>query len=352
MRILFVTPQVPSRMRARSFNLLKALSKKHDIALVSLLVDKYDMALLKEVEPYCASIDLVPHTKWQSQANRLRALVTRIPLSIAALRSATLIQCLKEVVQRQHIDLIHAEVITLVPALNALREEIQIPIVYDAVNCASWLLQQKLDTTHDPLKRWFIQREMQKMRQFEASRLAQFEQIIIASASDRDRLGLLMEHPHNIKVVSNCVDTDYFKPGRSRPRHTNSLIFCARLDNCSNAQAILHFCARILPLIWQAKPETCLTIVGPNPPIEVKALEADKRITVTGYVPDTRSYLDSAAVALAPLLVPTGPQFKILEALAMETPVVTTPRCSRALGTSHGQHLLVAEGPRPMLKRS
>ncbi|GHO82088.1 glycosyltransferase family 4 protein [Dictyobacter formicarum] len=345
MRILFFTPQVPSRIQARSINLLKELSKEHDISLVSLLMDQNELTLLKEIEPYCVSIDLVPHSKWQICINRLRALPTRIPLNIASYRSVIIIQCLKEVIQRQRIDLIHAEVAAVVPALNTLREEIQVPVVYDAVNCSSWQLQQKLDTLHHPLKKWFTYSAWQRMRHFEQSALEQLEQIVIADASDRDRLGLLMGRWHNIKVVRNCVDIDYFKPRQSRPNHSNALVFCGHLDKCANVQAILHFCEHILPLIWQQKPETTLTIVGPNPPLAIQALEDDGRITVTGYVPDVRPYLDQATVALAPLLVASGPQFNILEALAMETPVVTTPRCSRALGTLHGQHLLVAEGP-------
>lgn len=345
MRILFVTPQVPSRIQARSFHLLKELSKEHDIALVSLLMDQDELTLLKEIEPYCVSIDLVPHPKWQIYINRLRALPTRVPLHIASYRSTILIQCLKEVIQRQRIELIHAEVATLVPALNTLREEAQVPVVYDAVDCASWLLQQKLNTQHHPLKKLFTYSAWRRMRHFEQSALGQFEQIVIADASDRDRLGMLMGRLHNIKVVRNCVDTDYFKPRRSKPDHSNTLVFCAHLDKCANAQAILHFCEHILPLIWQQRPETSLTIVGPNPPLAVRALEEDERITVTGYVPDVRPYLDRATVALAPLLVASSPQFNILEALAMETPVVTTPRCSRALGALHSQHLLVAESP-------
>ncbi|GLV54526.1 glycosyl transferase family 1 [Dictyobacter sp. S3.2.2.5] len=345
MRILFITPQVPSRIQARSFHLLKELSREHDIALVALLMHQDELTLLKEIEPYCVSIDLVPHSQWRMYSNRLRAFASRVPLHIASYRSPLLVQCLKEVIQRQRIELIQAQGAELVPALNSLRDEVQVPIVYDAINCASWRLQQTLDTRHRPHPGWFAQNALQRMLHFEQSALGQFEQIVTVDASERDRLGLLMGRLHNVKVVRNCVDTEYFKPRRSRPEHSSTLVFCSHLDTCANAEAILHFCAHILPLIWQQKPETTLTIVGSHPPLAVKALAEDARITVTGYVPDVRPYLDQAAVALDPLLVPGGHQFNVLEALAMETPVVTTPRCSRSLGTLNGQQLLVAEGP-------
>src|SRR5207249_1936482 len=143
----------------------------------------------------------------------------------------------------------------------------------------------------------------------------------------------------SFQVVGNCVDTAYFTPWTG-PRAADSLVFCAKLDYFPNAQAILHFCKQILPLVWKQRPQVRLTIVGNNPPQAVRALANDERIVVTGYVPDTRPYLGTASVALAPLLVAAGTQFKILEALAMGVPTVTTPRCCRALGAQDGVQLL------------
>src|SRR5207245_1440953 len=84
---------------------------------------------------------------------------------------------------------------------------------------------------------------------------------------------------------------------------------------------------------------------GSNPPQAVCALSTDERITVTGYVPDMRPYLGTASVAIVPLMIAAGIQNKMLEALAMGTPTVTTSRCCRALGAEDGVHLLVAEEP-------
>ncbi len=343
-RILFATPYVPSRIRVRPFNLIKSLSTEHEISLVSLLVDDYEQAMVKDVEEYCVSVDLVPLPKWQAYANCLLALPTLTPLRVAYYRSGAFVERIKEVIQRQRIDVIHGELIKVVPALRAVLAEENIPILYDSVDCISWFLQQKMDTTRNPLSKAFVYSELQKMRRYEQAALLNFDQTIITSAVDREHLGKLAGQPQNIQVVSNCVDIDYFSP-LPEPRVPDSLVFCAKLDYSPNAQSILHFCDHILPLVWQQHPGVRLTIVGSNPPSSVRALATDERITVTGFVPDTRSYLGTAAVALAPLLVAAGTQFKILEALAMSTPMVTTPRCCRALGTEDGVHLLVAEEP-------
>jgi sugar transferase (PEP-CTERM/EpsH1 system associated) len=342
-RILFVTPYVPSRIRVRPFNLIKALSVKHDISLVSLLVQEYEREMVKDIEEYCVSVDMVPLPKWQAYTNCLRALPTLTPLRVAYYRSSAFVQRIEEVLTQQRIEVIHAELIKVVPALKAVRARTGIPVLYDSVDCISWFLQQELETTRNPLKKALVYSELQKMRRYEGRALADFDQMIITATHDRDLLGALTGQAQSIQVVNNCVDTDYFTLWTG-PRVANSLVFCAKLDYFPNAQAILHFCENTLPLIWKQRPHVCLTIVGNNPPPSVCALATDQRITVTGYVPDIRPYLGTASVALAPLLIAAGTQFKILEALAMGTPMVTTPRCCRALQTQHGVHLLAAEG--------
>lgn len=344
MRILFVTPYVPSRIRVRPFNLIKSLSVMHDISLVSLLAEDYEREMVKDVEEYCVSVDLVPLPKWRAYTNCLLALPTLMPLRIAYYRSTAFVERIKEVIYRHNIDVVHGELIKVVPALKAALADENIPILYDSVDCISWFLQQQLETTHNPLKKAFVYSELRKMWRYEGRTLVDFDQVVITSAHDRDYLGRLAGTGENIQVVSNCVDTAYFLPWAGR-RVADSLVFCAKLDYFPNAQAILHFCENTLPLIWKQRPQVRLTIVGSNPPQSVRELVTDERITVTGYVPDTRPYLGTASVALAPLLVAAGTQFKILEALAMAMPTVTTPRCCRALGARDRVHLLVAEEP-------
>src|SRR5437588_46146 len=118
MRILFVTPYVPSRIRVRPFNLIKSLSAMHEISLVSLLVEDYERALVSEVEPYCVSVDLVSLPKWRAYANCLLALTTLTPLRVAYYRSPSFVRRIKEVIDRQNIDLVHGELIKVVPALS------------------------------------------------------------------------------------------------------------------------------------------------------------------------------------------------------------------------------------------
>jgi len=110
--------------------------------------------------------------------------------------------------------------------------------------------------------------------------------------------------------------------------------------------AVLDLAAKIMPLVWNRLPQAQLLIAGKDPVSEITALGDDPRITVTGTVPDLRPYLEQAAVAVAPMRYGVGIQNKILEAMAMSTPVVTTSKTLGSLQVEIGQDILAADTPR------
>src|SRR6266705_6857134 len=145
--------------------------------------------MVKDVAPYCASVVLVPLPKWHAYANCLLALPTLTPLRVAYYRSPSFARRIKEVIDRQNIDVVHGELIKVVPALKAVLADENISILYDSVDCISWFLQQQLETTRNPLKKAFVYSELQKMRRYEGSILVDFDQLIITTSSDREKLG-------------------------------------------------------------------------------------------------------------------------------------------------------------------
>lgn len=343
MRVLFVTPYVPSRIRVRPFHFIQSLSARHEISLVSLLCDKYEERLVQEIADYCVSVDLVPLPRWRAYANCLRALPSRMPLRVAYYRSPEFVQRILQVIREHNIEIVHGELIKVVPSLQTVLEQKHIPIIYDSVDCISSYLEQCWKSASSPLSKAFVYSELQKMRRYEPRSMGAFDQVAITSAHDREQMIALGESPRHIQVVPNGVDTTYFVPS-GMPREPDTIVFCAKMDYYPNTQAIVSFYREVMPRIWARRPQVRLTIVGNNPPSSVYELSIDEHVTVTGYVPDIRPYLGRAAVAISPLLVAAGMQNKVLEALAMGTPLVATPSSCRSLQVKDGIHLLIARG--------
>jgi glycosyltransferase involved in cell wall biosynthesis len=115
------------------------------------------------------------------------------------------------------------------------------------------------------------------------------------------------------------------------------------MDYYPNQQAMIRFCDRLLPLIRQRRPSANLIIIGANPSARIRKLAQIDGVTVTGSVPDVRPYVTKSTVSVAPLEIARGTQNKILEAMAMGVPVVTTPVAAAGVDVVTGEHLLCGE---------
>ena len=166
-----------------------------------------------------------------------------------------------------------------------------------------------------------------------------------AVTSSRDAVTIRRAFPHAlVDVVPNGVDTRYFSPG-DRPSEPATLLFFGTIASYPNVDALLFFVREVLPLIRRAHPAVRLVIVGPAPPPEIRRLSGPD-VVVTDAVPDLRPYLERATAVIAPLRVGGGTRLKILEAMAMGRPVVSTSLGAEGLEVTDGKELLLADTPR------
>jgi glycosyltransferase involved in cell wall biosynthesis len=117
------------------------------------------------------------------------------------------------------------------------------------------------------------------------------------------------------------------------------------MDYFPNVDGVNYFAREVFPLIRHQRPDTKFRIIGSNPARSVRDLAGIPNVSVTGQVPDVRSYLEDAAVSVAPLKIARGIQNKILESMAMGIPVVATPQAVKGIGAELSQYVAVAEKP-------
>lgn len=159
------------------------------------------------------------------------------------------------------------------------------------------------------------------------------------TCSEDDRAALLELAPGaRVTVVPNGVDVDYFAV--APPGDPGRLVFTGNMESVPNADAVRWFCAEVLERV----PGARLDIVGLNPTPEVQALEGP-RVAVHGAVPDVRPFVAGGGVFIVPLRIGSGTRLKILEAMAMGRPVVSTRVGAEGLGLTHGEEALLADTP-------
>jgi glycosyltransferase involved in cell wall biosynthesis len=190
--------------------------------------------------------------------------------------------------------------------------------------------------------------ELGRTEKAEASLLKIFDHILVTSTIDRD--ALLNTIPKDvacapITVLSNGVDQEYFKPNPAIPREPETLVFSGKMSYHANISMVKYLVAEIMPLIWQHRPNVRLYVVGKDPTTEIRRMGENPLIQVTGTVPDIRPFLWSSTVAVAPSVYGAGVQNKILEAMAVGLPVVTTSKALISLGVTPEREIFVGDTP-------
>ena len=343
MKILFVCPYIPSLIRSRPYNLLRALAARgHDITLLALQPPSDAGESVEALRKVCAAVHVIPHRRAQTLLNGLAALPGRTPLQAAYSRSADFARKAQEIVAAGAFDAAHVEHLRgalLADALGGL------PVVFDSVDSIALLFEKVLKDAPTPKSRLLAALDLRRTQRFEGRLTARFAQVAVTSAADRAALVALGCDPERVTVVPNGVDLDYFQPLERLPRDPLRLVFTGKMSYHANIAAVEDLANVIMPLVWKHKPDANLQIVGKDPASVIQALGQHPNIEVTGFVSDMRPYLAQAAVAVSTVRYGVGIQNKVLEAMAMATPVVCSPQASSALTAQPGRDLLLGATP-------
>lgn len=351
MNILFVVPYVPSLVRARSYNLIRQLVKRgHCVDVITLYSDALEQGQSERLKELVHAVYAVPITRWQSLWNCLLALPTGTPLQAVYSWHAGLADDIVSRVRGNanlQYDVIHIEHLRGVRyGLHIKSRNLEVPVVWDSVDCISYLFAQASGQSRSLFGKLITQFELGRTRRYEGRLPGQFDHVLITSPVDRQALLDLVPKNHPIAPVSilpNGVDLEYFQAGEEVTREPALVILSGKMSYHANVTMALFLTQEVMPRVWQRRRDVQLIIVGKDPPSNILALGDHPAITVTGTVDDIRPYLRRATVAAVPLIYGAGSQFKLLEAMAVGTPVVATSRAVSALEVRSGQDLFIAD---------
>jgi sugar transferase (PEP-CTERM/EpsH1 system associated) len=344
MRIFVLLSRIPYPLekgdKLRAFHQIKVLSEKHEIILCALnpLPKADKQKAFEQLQPYCRSINFIDLPACGRAVNILRAYFSGFPLQSGYFYSRRADRKIKALVAEYQPDHLFAQL------SRTARYLMDIPIkkTLDYQDAFSYGLKRRADKAGFLLKSVF-RLEYKRMEAFEKEIFDLFDQKIIISEQDRD----LIPHPGKltITVIQNGVDMEFFYP-LSRKK-SQEIVFTGNMKYPPNVDAAQFLAKEIMPLVWQRKPDARLLLAGASPHHKVRSL-ASRKIKVSGWMDDIREAYAGSDVFIAPMRMGTGLQNKLLEAMAMKIPCITTPLANAALKAKEKKEILTGNNAKEL----
>jgi glycosyltransferase involved in cell wall biosynthesis len=344
LEVLVVSPDLPYPpswgFGMRVYQLLRALAAESSVTL--LCYARPDLAHYADaLRAFCKEVRVVvrePGNELRRRARQARSLLSPAPFHASALRTAEMQAALEDCLRSTAFDVVQIES----SQLASLRYPTAAALVLDEHNVESELLQRMKEGEKHWGRRLFNRIEAAKYGSLERGAWSRSSACV--TTSEREERFVRTRLPQmRTAVVPNGVDPEYFSLGDARVE-PDTLAFTGVLTYRPNFEGVRYFIEEILPRIRRTRPQVRLTVVGYGSPKDLAQLSAPN-VTVTGWVDDVRPYLAGAAAVIVPIRLGSGTRLKVVEALSMGRPMVSTTVGCEGIDVQHGRHLLVADEP-------
>lgn len=337
MKILLLLPRFPYPLdkgdKLRAYHQIVELAKRHEIYLFALSHTPVPHDSCSRLLACCSAVSIVQIRWWESAWGILRALLSRRPLQLGYWSSRRARRAFADWERQVQPDVIYCQMVRTIPVVEGSSRR----KVLDFQDALSLNTLRRMQRSHGPL-RLVLNYEYRALQRVEQQALSLFDAATVISPIDRDALD------PSVHLVPNGVDTDYFntKHLTLNTRHY-SIVFTGNMAYAPNVDAACWLVKEIMPLVWKQCPYGVrVLIAGADPKPAVRAL-AGPRVTVSGRLDDIREAYTSARIFVAPMRIGSGMQNKLLEAMAMHLPCVTTTLAATPLGATPWEHLLVGD---------
>jgi sugar transferase (PEP-CTERM/EpsH1 system associated) len=321
--------------KLRAFNQVKQLAAIHEIILCALNTDpKSDKQLaFKALQPYCRSVNFIDLPFTGIALNLIKAWFTGKPMQSGYFYNFGAQRKINKLINEYKPDLIYGQLLRVAEYIRFHKQ----PKAIDYQDVFSMGIKRRYEIANVFLKPFF-RAEYLRLKRYEREIFDDFDIKTIISEPDRQHI----DHPDRdqILIVPNGVDHDYFKPMEALKKF--DLVFTGNMAYAPNVNAAQFLAKEIMPLVWQKLPDTRLLLAGATPDKSVRDLASD-HITISGWLDDIRVAYAESRVFIAPMRIGTGLQNKLLEAMSMKIPCVTTFLANNALNGTPDRDLLVGE---------
>ena len=336
MKIFVLLPRIPWPLekgdKLRAFNQIKQLAKNNEVVLCALNDKKSNKEeAFKALQPYCISVTFIDISKISILFNIIKSFFKGLPLQCGYFYNKKAHKKIKSLIEKHKPDMLFGQ---LLRVAEYIRYE-KTPKTIDYQDVFSMGMKRRKEIAPFYMKPFFNM-EYKRLKRYEHNIFNDFDIKTIISAQDRNFID--HERKDEILIVPNGVDHEYYTPQDCEKKY--DIVFTGNMAYAPNVNAVEYLANHILPLVWKQLPETKLYIAGATPDPRVKKVASDK-IIISGWIDDMRDDYAQSKIFIAPMRIGTGLQNKLLEAMSMRLPCITTTLANNPLGAEIDKEILV-----------
>lgn len=342
MKLVVLVSRVPYPLekgdKLRAYHQVRELSKHHEVMLCCLSAEEVHPEARAELAKICARLEIVPLQRWRILFRMAFSLVSTRPYQVHYFLQKPALAKVKSLIEDFAPDHIYCQLVRCSEYVKHLYTIPKTLDYMDAMNKGMQRLATRSPWYSAPLWR----NESRRLLKYENLIFDYFDHHTIISEQDKQ----LIYHPRRsrIEVIPNGVDTAFFEP-KGSDGEVYDVVFTGNMSYPPNIDTAVFLATEVMPEVWKQHPDARLQIAGASPHAKVKAL-ASERVVVTGWLDDIRDAYRNAKVFAAPMRIGTGLQNKLLEAMSMQVPCVSSKLANNALGARDGREIVIGHTAR------
>lgn len=313
--------------KLRLYHQIKHLSKHFEIHLISTIESNILQGVAKEVTQYCSSFSYFKIPKSSQALGLMLNIFGRLPFQVKYFYDKKIKDLIQEKISKIKPDVVYCQLIRMAPYTTKL----EYPLIIDYMDAFSMIMRRQYDAEKKFYRKWFYKLEAKRLERYE--RLVQDNYQLKTIISEQDKMAL--KGISNLQIVTNGVDTEYFKSTKSEKLY--DVLFAGNMGYKPNVAAAKFLVNEVI----EDQPLKVI-IAGARPVYEVTQLQINN-VTVSGWLEDMRGAYDQSKIFVAPIFQGAGQQNKILQAMSMGVPCITTTQVNNAIGAEPDLEVIIAD---------
>lgn len=319
--------------KLRAFYQIKELAKEHEVYLFCFNRTKVSQSDLEILKQYCKEIHIEKLSLVSQCFSLFKSFFTSLPLQVAFFTTKKAKRSFLLFSKKVKADVSYFQFVRTAEYAKQINGK----CVLDFQDCLSVNMERRAMKSNRLFKNIFLY-EARKLRNYEDTMFDRFNATTIITDIDRDLLS--SDRKNEVNIIENGVGDSFLNYTQKKDKKFD-VIFSGNMSYAPNVDAARFLINEIMPMVWAKFPDTKVVLAGSNPTNYIKSLACDRAV-VTGWVDDMKEYYAQSRIFIAPMRIGTGLQNKLLEAMALSLPCITTPLANSALKSLPDKEILVA----------